>query len=39
MMIINPLSGQRSMSDLFRTHPRTEERINRLEAMARGDWS
>ena len=39
MMIINPLSGQRSMSDLFRTHPRTEERIKRLEAMARGDWS
>lgn len=36
MMIINPLAGGASMSELFRTHPRTEERIARLQAMARG---
>jgi heat shock protein HtpX len=31
LYIINPLKG--GMADLFRTHPRTEERIARLEAM------
>ncbi|WP_230369653.1 M48 family metalloprotease [Paludibacterium denitrificans] len=36
MMIINPLTGGGSMGDLFRTHPRTEERIARLQAMAHG---
>ncbi len=36
MMIINPLSGAGGVQDLFRTHPRTEERIARLEAIARG---
>lgn len=36
MMIINPLSGSGGMSDLFRTHPRTEERIARLNELARG---
>ncbi|MBV8047504.1 MAG: zinc metalloprotease HtpX [Paludibacterium sp.] len=36
MMIINPLSGGGGVSDLFRTHPRTEERIARLTEMARG---
>ncbi|GGY09774.1 zinc metalloprotease HtpX [Paludibacterium paludis] len=36
MMIINPLSGGNSMGDLFRTHPQTEERIARLNEMARG---
>lgn len=36
MMIINPLAGGHGVSDLFRTHPRTEERIARLEAIARG---
>ncbi|MXR36566.1 zinc metalloprotease HtpX [Craterilacuibacter sinensis] len=35
MMIINPLSGM-GMDSLFRTHPLTEERIARLNAMARG---
>jgi heat shock protein HtpX len=37
MMIINPLGsvGKKS-SDLFRTHPKTAERIAKLEAMARG---
>ena len=35
MMIINPLSGG-GMGDLFRTHPHTEERVARLQAMARG---
>ncbi|MCP9758985.1 zinc metalloprotease HtpX [Aquitalea sp. S1-19] len=35
MMIINPLSGM-GMDNLFRTHPLTEERIARLNAMARG---
>ncbi|MDD2832766.1 MAG: zinc metalloprotease HtpX [Methylotenera sp.] len=34
MMIINPLSGV-SMDNLFSTHPRTEERIARLLALAR----
>jgi heat shock protein HtpX len=33
MMIINPLSGA-SLESLFSTHPRTEERVNRLLAMA-----
>ena len=36
MMIINPLSGSGGVSELFRTHPRTEERIARLNQMARG---
>lgn len=36
MMIINPLAGGHGVRDLFRTHPRTEERIARLEAIARG---
>ena len=33
MMIINPLSGV-SFESLFRTHPKTEERVARLMAMA-----
>jgi len=34
MFIINPFTGKDvSMSDLFRTHPSTEERIERLEAL------
>lgn len=33
MMIINPLSG-RSFDSLFSTHPRTEERIEKLMQMA-----
>ncbi len=33
MFIINPLHGG-GMSKLFSTHPSTEERIKRLEAMA-----
>ena len=35
MMIINPLSGG-GVSNLFSTHPNTQERIERLLAMARG---
>ncbi|RXZ44580.1 zinc metalloprotease HtpX [Crenobacter cavernae] len=35
MMIINPLSGG-GVSGLFRTHPHTEERIARLQAIAAG---
>ena len=35
MMIINPLSGG-SLSNLFSTHPPSEERIARLHALARG---
>ncbi|WP_174873725.1 zinc metalloprotease HtpX [Vogesella oryzae] len=35
MMIINPLSGS-GISGLFRTHPHTEERIARLQEIARG---
>lgn len=34
MFIINPLAGG-GISKLFSTHPSTEERINRLQAMAR----
>jgi len=34
MFIINPLRGG-GISKLFSTHPSTEERINRLQAMAR----
>jgi len=33
MMIINPLSGI-SFDSLFSTHPKTEERVRRLTAMA-----
>ena len=33
MMIINPLSGV-SFDSLFSTHPKTEERVARLMAMA-----
>jgi heat shock protein HtpX len=35
MMIINPLIGG-GLSDLFRTHPQTTERVARLHALARG---
>ncbi len=38
MMIMNPLSG-RGLAGLFSTHPSTEERIERLMAMARGSSS
>jgi heat shock protein HtpX len=46
MFIINPLHGA-NFSRLFMTHPSTEERVARLEAMAaqmgqapeRGPWS
>ncbi|WP_119679295.1 zinc metalloprotease HtpX [Indioceanicola profundi] len=33
MFIINPLNG-RNMDNLFSTHPKTEERIRRLQALA-----
>ena len=33
MFIVNPLTGQQAMS-LFRTHPATEDRVARLEAIA-----
>jgi heat shock protein HtpX len=33
MMIINPLAGV-SFDSLFSTHPKTEERVRRLMAMA-----
>jgi heat shock protein HtpX len=33
MMIINPLHGG-GLQDLFRTHPRTEERVARLRNMS-----
>ena len=35
MMIINPLSGG-GLRGMFSTHPATEERVERLMAMARG---
>jgi len=35
LFIVNPLSG-RGLAQLFMTHPPAEERIARLEAMARG---
>jgi heat shock protein HtpX len=35
MMIINPLHGG-GVTDLFRTHPSTEERVARLRVLARG---
>jgi heat shock protein HtpX len=37
MFIVNPLTGGGLMS-LFSTHPPMEERIARLEGMARGRW-
>lgn len=36
MMIMNPLSGS-AMKSLFSTHPPTEERIARLQALSRGE--
>lgn len=37
LAIVNPLAGQRaSFGKLFSTHPPTEERVARLEEMARG---
>ncbi|HEX8089769.1 MAG TPA: zinc metalloprotease HtpX [Blastocatellia bacterium] len=36
MFIINPFAGM-SMARMFSTHPSTEARVERLEAMARGD--
>lgn len=35
LCIVNPLRGE-GLAALFRTHPPTEERVRRLEAMARG---
>ena len=37
MMIMNPLAGG-GIDTLFSTHPKTAERIARLEAMARGQF-
>jgi heat shock protein HtpX len=37
MFIVNPLTGG-SLLKLFSTHPPMEERIARLEGMARGGW-
>ena len=36
MFIINPLRGKGGISKLFRTHPPTEERIERLQQLAMG---
>ncbi len=36
MFIINPLSGKKSFMNMFSTHPPIEERIARLEEMAKG---
>jgi len=33
MFIVNPLGGKHSMSNLFRTHPTTQDRISRLRQM------
>ncbi len=38
MFIVNPLRGGQSFASLFSTHPPTEERIARLEAMARSGF-
>jgi heat shock protein HtpX len=35
LCIVNPLRGGQAVASLFRTHPPTEERIRRLEEMAR----
>ncbi len=34
MFIVNPLKGLGGLTDLFRTHPRTEDRVRELERMA-----
>ncbi|MDQ1340719.1 MAG: heat shock protein HtpX, partial [Campylobacterota bacterium] len=37
MFIINPFTGKDvSFANLFRTHPTTQDRIERLEALKRG---
>ncbi|MFZ5480762.1 MAG: zinc metalloprotease HtpX [Myxococcota bacterium] len=33
LFIVNPFGGAHGLLDLFRTHPRTEERVRRLQAM------
>ncbi|ARG96774.1 zinc metalloprotease HtpX [Legionella micdadei] len=38
MFIVNPLSAAK-LTQLFSTHPPTEERIRRLQAMARETWA
>ncbi|HMJ10426.1 MAG TPA: zinc metalloprotease HtpX [Polyangiaceae bacterium] len=35
LFIMNPLSGQRGLLEFFSTHPRVEERVRRLEQLAR----
>lgn len=35
MMIVNPLAGGEGLTGLFRTHPATEERVQRLLTLAR----
>ena len=35
MFIVNPLAGLGGLTNLFRTHPSTEERIRELEKMAK----
>jgi heat shock protein HtpX len=35
MAIINPLAGMGGISGLFRTHPQTEDRVARLQQLAR----
>lgn len=37
MFIVNPLSAEK-LTQLFSTHPPTEERIRRLQAMAKESW-
>ena len=37
MFIVNPLAGLGGLTNLFRTHPSTEERIRELEKMAKID--
>jgi len=34
MFIVNPLGGNSRMSNLFRTHPTTQDRVNRLKRLA-----
>lgn len=38
MFIVNPLTGG-ALSNMFSTHPPMEERIARLEEIAKGGWS
>lgn len=39
LFIVNPMGAMETLSRLFSTHPSTEERVERLQALAQERWS